>query len=132
MCAQEKNMERKAVITGMGMVTPLGIGKEENWKNLISGKSGIGPISRFDPKDLSIDIAGEVKDFKASKLIKDRKAVKLSFHSVHLAIVAAQLAMEDSGINVEEVTPSRFGCFIGSGGGAMKMDPDSPIWSNRC
>jgi 3-oxoacyl-(acyl-carrier-protein) synthase len=126
MCAQEKNMERKAVITGMGMVTPLGIGKEENWKNLISGKSGIGPISRFDPRDLSIDIAGEVKDFKASKLIKYRKAVKLSFHSVHLAVVAAQLAMEDSGIKVEEGDPSRFGCFIGSGGGGYEDGPGFP------
>ena len=119
-------MERRAVITGVGMVTPLGIGKEENWKNLISGKSGIGTISRFNTKDLSVSIAGEVKNFKASQFIKDRKAIKLSFHSVHLAIAAAQLAVDDSGIKSEEMNPARFGCFIGSGGGGYEDGPGFP------
>ncbi|MBW1824320.1 MAG: beta-ketoacyl-[acyl-carrier-protein] synthase II, partial [Deltaproteobacteria bacterium] len=71
-------MERRAVITGLGMVTPLGIGKDENWQNLISGKAGIETITSFEPKDFPITIAGEVKNFKASHFIKDRKAVKLS------------------------------------------------------
>ncbi len=118
-----KNMERRAVITGLGMVTPLGIGKDENWQNLISGKAGIETITSFEPKDFPITIAGEVKNFKASHFIKDRKAVKLSFHSVHLAIVAAQLAMEDAGVKSEEVNPARFGCFIGSGGGGYEDGP---------
>lgn len=119
-------MKRRAVITGLGMVTPLGIGKEENWKKIISGKSGIGEISRFDTKDLSVNIAGEAKDFKASSFIKDRKAIKLSFRSVHLAIAAAKLAVDDAGIKVEEVDPTRFGCFIGSGGGGYEDGPGFP------
>lgn len=119
-------MERRVVITGLGMITPLGIGKEENWKNLISGKSGIETISSFDTKNLSVTLAGEVKNFKASHFIKDRKAVKLSFHSVHLAIVAAQLAVEDAGVKSEELNPVRFGCFIGSGGGGYEDGPGFP------
>jgi 3-oxoacyl-(acyl-carrier-protein) synthase len=119
-------VERRAVITGLGMVTPLGIGKEENWSNLISGKSGIGKISRFDTKDLSVNTAGEVKDFKASHFVKDRRAIKLSFHSVHLAIAAAQLAVDDAGLKVGDVNPTRFGCFIGSGGGGYEDGPGFP------
>ena len=136
---ERKDVERKAVITGLGMITPLGIGKEENWQNLVSGKSGIEAISRFDPKDLSVAVAGEVKNFKARQFIKDRKALKLSLHSVHLAIVAAQLAVDDAKLKVEEVEPTRFGCFIGSGGGGFEdgpgfpdlMDPLQKAWSEE-
>ena len=116
-------MERRAVITGLGMVSPLGIGKEENLQNLIQGKSGIEQIENFNAEELPITIGGGVKNFKANHFIKDRKAIKLSFHSVHLAIAAAQLAMEDARVNVEEVNPSRFGCFIGSGGGGYDDGP---------
>lgn len=119
-------MEKRAVITGLGMITPLGIGKEENWKNLIAGKSGIGEISRFDTKDLSVSIGGEAKNFRARDFIKDRKAIKLSFHSVHLAVAAAKLAMDDAGVKIEEANPARFGCFIGSGGGGYEDGPGFP------
>jgi len=119
-------MKRRAVITGLGMVTPLGMGKEENWGNLISGKSGIAKISRLSTEELFVTIGGEVKDFKANLFIKDRKAIKLSFRSVHLAIAAAQLAVDDAGVKVEEVNPARFGCFIGSGGGGYEDGPGFP------
>ncbi|KPJ56811.1 MAG: hypothetical protein AMJ42_04935 [Deltaproteobacteria bacterium DG_8] len=119
-------MKRRAVITGLGMVTPLGIGKEETWRNLIAGKSGIEKISRLSPEEVSVTIGGEVKDFKANHFIKDRKALKLSFHSVHLAIAAAKLAVDDAEVKVEEINPTRFGCFIGSGGGGYEDGPGFP------
>lgn len=119
-------MRRRAVVTGLGMVTPLGIGKEETWRNLIAGKSGIEKISRLSTEEVSINIGGEVKDFKANRFIKNRKALKLSFHSVHLAIAAAKLAVDDAGLKVEDVNPARFGCFIGSGGGGYEDGPGFP------
>ena len=119
-------MERRAVITGVGIVSPLGIGKEENWKKLIAGQSGIKTLTRFDSADLHVTIAGEVTDFKAKDFIKDRKAVKLTQPMVHLAIAAAQLAVQDAGVKTEEVDPARYGAFIGSGGGGSKRDPVSP------
>ena len=116
-------MERRAVITGLGMVTPLGIGKEENWQNLVAGKSGIVQIDSLKAKEISVAIGGMIKNFKAKDFIKDRKALKLSFRNVHLAIAAAQLAVEDAGIKNGEVDPARFGCFIGSGGGGYDDGP---------
>lgn len=116
-------MERRAVITGLGMVTPLGIGKEENWRNLVSGQSGIVQMDSLRAKETSVAIGGAIENFKASDFIKDRKAIKLSFRNVHLAIAAAQLAVEDAGIKNGDINPSRFGCFIGSGGGGYDDGP---------
>ena len=119
-------MDRRAVITGLGIVSPLGIGKEANWKNLIEGTSGIKSISRFDTKEVEVSIAGEITDFKARDFIKDRKAIKLSQPMVHLAIAAAQLSVQDAGVETEDVDPSRFGAFIGSGGGGFEEGPGFP------
>lgn len=119
-------MERRAVITGIGIVSPLGIGKEENWKKLIAGQSGIGHLTRFDIADVQVTIAGEITGFKAGDFIKDRKAVKLSQPMVHLAIAAAQLAVEDAGVKTGEVEPDRYGAFIGSGGGGFEEGPGFP------
>jgi len=119
-------MERRAVITGVGVVSPLGIGKEENWKKLTAGQSGITKLSRFDTTNLHVTIAGEATDFKAKDFIKDRKAIKLTQPMVHLAIAAAQLAVEDAGVTTGEVDPARFGAFIGSGGGGFEEGPGFP------
>ncbi len=119
-------MERRAVITGIGIISPLGVGKEENWKRLCAGESGIGPLSRFKPEEIGVYTAGEVKNFKASDFIKDRKAIKLTFPMVHLAVGAAQLAVDDSGIKTETLEPSRFGGFIGSGGGGFEEGAGFP------
>ena len=119
-------MDRRAVITGLGMVTPLGIGQEENWKQLTAGTSGVKELTRFETKELNVTIAGEITDFKARDFIKDRKAVKLSQPMVHLAIAASQLAVQDSGVNTEDVNPARFGAFIGSGGGGFEEGPGFP------
>jgi 3-oxoacyl-[acyl-carrier-protein] synthase II len=119
-------MRRRAVITGVGLVTPLGIGKKENWNNLTAGTSGIKELTRFDPKELQIHIAGEVTNFNPRQFIKDKKAIKLSLPLVHLAIAASQLAVDDAGLNTKEVDPARFGAFIGSGGGGYEEGPGFP------
>ena len=119
-------MDRRAVITGLGMVTPLGIGKEENWKQLTAGASGIKELTRFETKELNVTIAGEITDFKARDFIKDRKAIKLSQPMVHLAIAASQLAVQDAGVETENLDPARFGAFIGSGGGGFEEGPGFP------
>ncbi len=119
-------MERQAVITGLGIITPLGIGKEENWKRLCAGESGIGPLTRFNPEEIVVYTAGEVKNVKAGDFIKDRKAIKLTFPMVHLAVGAAQLAVDDAGIDTKTLEPSRFGAFIGSGGGGFEEGAGFP------
>lgn len=116
-------MEKRAVITGIGAVTPIGIGKDENWANLLHQKSGIALFSRIDPEHLPVRIGAEVKNFNPREFIKDRKTIRLTFHNVHLAIAAAKLAMEDSGLETEKEDPARFGAIVGSGGGGFDDGP---------
>lgn len=116
-------MEKRAVITGMGAVTPIGLGKDENWENLLNQQSGIGPFSRIDPEHLPVGVGAEVKNFNPRDFIKDRKTIRLTFHNVHLAIAAAKLAVEDAGLETEKVDPARFGAIIGSGGGGFDDGP---------
>jgi 3-oxoacyl-(acyl-carrier-protein) synthase len=116
-------MKRRAVITGLGVVSPLGIGKDENWQQLIAGRSGISRLSRLNTTHLPVQVGAEVKNFNAKKFINDRKALKLSFFSVHLALAAAKLAVDDAGIEVDTIDPTRFGAMIGSGGGGFDDGP---------
>jgi 3-oxoacyl-[acyl-carrier-protein] synthase II len=116
-------MEKKAVITGMGVVSPAGIGKEENWESLLQGKSGIDRFSRLNPDHLPVCVGAEVKNFNPKKFIKDRKAVRRSFFNVHLALAAAELAVKDSGLDIEKVDSTRFGAIVGSGGGGFDDGP---------
>ena len=116
-------MERRAVITGMGAVTPVGIGARESWESLIAGRSGIGPFTLLDPGHLPVKIAAEVKGFNAKQFIADRKAIKLTFRSVHLALAAAKLAFEDSGLEKGQVPSDRLGGIIGSCGSGSDDGP---------
>ena len=79
-------MEKGAVVTGMGVVSPAGIGKDENWESLLQGKSGIDRFSRLNPSHIPVSVGAEVKNFDPKKFIKDRKAIRLSFLNVHLAL----------------------------------------------
>lgn len=116
-------MEKRAVITGMGVVSPIGIGKLENWENLLQGRTGIGPFSKMNPAHLPVSTCAEVKNFNPQKFIKDRKTIRLTFFNVHLALAAAQLAVEDSGLDTGTTDPARFGAIIGSGGGGFDDGP---------
>jgi 3-oxoacyl-[acyl-carrier-protein] synthase II len=111
-------MRRRVVVTGIGLVTPLGIGREETWSALVAGKSGIGPITQFDTTDFATKFAGEVRDFDPTRWIDKREAKSLD-RFLHFAIVASQMAMDDSGLNITDDNAERVGAYIGAGLGGV-------------
>lgn len=113
---------KRVVITGLGPVTPIGLGKEAFAQAQRAGKSGITPISHFDPTDTSSKIAGEVND-SLDEYLDPRAARKLDRY-VQLALVAADLAVQDSGIDKEKLRSERVGTVVGSGIGGVKTFED--------
>ncbi|MGB2715181.1 MAG: beta-ketoacyl-ACP synthase II [Vicinamibacterales bacterium] len=111
-------MTRRVVVTGVGLVSPLGIGTEANWEALCAGRSGIGPITHFDASQFSARIAGEVKAFDPLQFI-ERKDVKKMDVFIQLAIAASQFAMDDARFEVSGELASRVGVFIASGIGGF-------------
>lgn len=109
---------KRVVITGLGPVTPIGVGKEAYAAAQRAGKSGIAPITQFDPKDTASKIAGQVNDSLDPWL--DPKDARRMDRYVQLAVVAAQLAVDDSGLSPEELAGERTGTLVGSGIGGMK------------
>ena len=116
-------MRRRVVVTGVGLVSPLGVGTAQNWEALLAGKSGIGPITRFDAAEYPSRIAGEVKGFNPLDYI-DKKDVKKSDTFIHYALAAAKFAVEDSGLTTDRIDESeadRVGVIIGSGIGGLPL-----------
>jgi 3-oxoacyl-[acyl-carrier-protein] synthase II len=111
-------LSRRVVVTGVGLVSPLGIGTKANWEALSAGRSGIGPITRFDATQFSARIAGEVKNFDPLQFV-DKKDVKKMDVFIQLAIAAAQFAVEDAGLQVTPDIATRVGVFIASGIGGF-------------
>lgn len=111
---------RKVVITGMGLVTPLGNNLETTWSELVAGKSGIGEITYFDTSEYNCHVAGQVRDFDASKYM-EKKEIKRVDQFVHFALAAAQEAMEDSGLDIEGSDPDEVGVLVGAGLGGLPM-----------
>ncbi|HEY7042025.1 MAG TPA: beta-ketoacyl-ACP synthase II [Methylomirabilota bacterium] len=109
---------RRVVVTGVGAVTPVGNTAEEFWAALLQGKSGIGPITRFDAGPLPTQIAGEVKGFDPLRYIDKKDDRKLD-PFLKYAIACAVMAVEDAGLNVERVDRTRFGVLVGSGIGGI-------------
>ena len=109
---------RRVVITGVGAVTPVGNTAEEFWAALIQGKSGIGPITRFDASPLPTKIAGELKGFDPLRYM-DKKDDRKFDPFLKYAIACAAMAVEDAGLNVERVDRTRFGVLVGSGIGGI-------------
>ena len=114
----ERSAARRVVITGVGLVTPLGIGIRKNWDVLLRAESGIGPITRFDASRYSTRIAGEVKDFDPLAFIDKREARRMD-RFIQFALAAAELAVEDAGIDPALLQGDRTGVFIGSGIGGL-------------
>jgi len=110
--------KRRVVITGLGLITPLGIGVESSWKAFIEGRSGIGRITTFDASDLPVQIAGEVKGFNPGDYI-EQKDIKKMDRFIHFALAASTMAIEDSGIKMTEENAERVGVIIGSGIGGL-------------
>jgi 3-oxoacyl-[acyl-carrier-protein] synthase II len=113
-------VRRRVVVTGVGLVSPLGVGTEVNWQALLAGKSGIGPITRFDATDYPSRIAGEVHGFDPQNYV-EKKEVKKSDLFIHFALAASTFAMEDSGLVVSEANADRVGVIIGSGIGGLPL-----------
>ena len=112
-------MTHRVVVTGLGLVTPLGIGVEDTWSGLCAGRSGIGPITRFDTTGFPVTIAGEVKGFDPARYV-DKKDVKKMDTFIHYACAAGQMALADAGLRVEPANAERIGVYIGSGIGGLR------------
>jgi len=113
-------LSRRVVVTGVGLLTPLGIGTEESWQALLAAKSGIGRITQFDASAFSCQIAGEVKGFDPQQYI-ERKEVKKMGRFIQFAIAASECAMAASGMKVTAEDAERVGVYIGSGIGGFEV-----------
>jgi 3-oxoacyl-[acyl-carrier-protein] synthase II len=111
---------RRVVITGIGMISPLGIGNDATWQGLIEGKSGIGRITKFDASAYPCQIAGEVRGFDPEKWI-EKKEVKKSDTFIHYAVAAAQMAADDAKLDTSKEDSDRVGVVIGSGIGGLPL-----------
>ena len=112
-------MSRRVVVTGLGMVSPLGIGVKANWDGVCEGKSGIGQITRFDvPDDFPVRIAGEVQGFKPEDYL-DHKEIKKMDTFIHYSVACSQMAMEDSGFKITDENAERVGVLVGVGLGGL-------------
>jgi 3-oxoacyl-[acyl-carrier-protein] synthase II len=109
---------RRIVVTGLGLVTPLGTGVDKTWTALCAGESGIGRITRFDPTGYDAQIAGEVKDFDPARFI-EKKEIKKMDTFIHYAVGAAQMAVDDAGLKVTPDEAPKVGVYIGSGIGGL-------------
>lgn len=110
--------KRRVVVTGLGVVSPVGIGVQPAWSNLIAGKSGITRITKFDPSNFSSQIAGEVKDFDVSQYLPAKEARRMDTF-IQYGLAAAIEAVKDSGIEATEENAERIGVSIGSGIGGL-------------
>ena len=112
------NSQRRAVVTGVGTITPIGISVKDFWENSLAGKSGGGPITSFDPAQYDTKIACEVKGFDPLNYM-DRKAVQRLDLFAQYAVAVAEMAVKDSGLDLEKEDRERIGVIFGSGIGGM-------------
>jgi len=113
-------MKRRVAVTGMGIISPLGIGIDENWAALCNGKSGIAPITKFDTSSFPIQIAGEVRGFDPQQYISHKEVKKMDIF-IHYAVAASQLALKDSGFEITEKNAERVGVQVGVGLGGLPV-----------
>lgn len=109
----------RVAITGIGLVTPLGCDREEIWKALLAGRSGVRPIKSFDTKGFDTTIGAECVDFQPGRWIDEREAKRLDRFS-QFGIAAGTLAVQDSELNLEKIDRARSGCIVGSGIGGLR------------
>ncbi|GAQ26294.1 MULTISPECIES: beta-ketoacyl-ACP synthase II [Tepidanaerobacter] len=120
-------MNKRIVVTGMGVVSPVGIGINKFWNSLIGGKSGIDKITAFNAEDLPSKIAGEVRDFNPEDYI-DRKELKRLDRFTQFAVAATKMAFEDAQLDLSKIDPTRVGVILGSGiGGANTWEEQHTI-----
>ena len=110
--------KRRVVVTGLGMVTPLGIGITDTWNALCQGQSGIGSITRFDTTNFPVRIAGEVKGFDPAQYI-EKKEIKKMDTFIHFALAASQEAVDDANLTITPDNAERVGVYVGAGIGGL-------------
>jgi len=120
-------MKRKVVITGMGIISPLGIGTDANWEALEKGESGIAEITSFDASLLPLRAAGEVKGFSPQDYIANRKSIKLMSRCSQMAVAAAGMAVADAKIDLDNIEPSRVGIYMGLDMASGDLDEILPM-----
>ena len=111
-------MKRRVVVTGLGLVTPLGVGKDNVWTKILAGTSGIAPITRFDVSRHETKIAGEVKDFKPEEWVPHKEVKKMDLF-IHYSLAATKIALDDSGLVMENEERDRVGVIVGTGLGGL-------------
>ena len=111
-------MKRRVVVTGLGLVLPNGIGVDEAWRNTCDGKSGIGPITRFDTSQFQTKIAGEVKGFNPEDYVEKKEIRRMDLF-IQYAIAASKMAFDDAGLEINEAISDRTGVIIGTGLGGL-------------
>jgi len=111
-------LKRRVVVTGIGLVTPCGIGTDNVWNNILSGKSGIGPITRFNTDRFDTKFAGEVKDFNPEDYVQPKEVKKMDLF-IHYALAAAHIAVKDAGLDMGKEDPERVGVVVGTGLGGL-------------
>ncbi|UOD49588.1 beta-ketoacyl-ACP synthase II [Orrella daihaiensis] len=124
-------MKRRVVITGLGIVSPVGNDIATAWDNVVNGRSGIGRITRFDPSELNSHIAGEVKDFDVTTYLPAKEARQMDTF-IHYGIAAGVQAWKDSGLEISELNADRFGVIVGSGiGGLQRIEETQKEYLER-
>lgn len=116
--------KRRVVVTGLGIISPVGTGVAQAWQNIVAGQSGITRISRFDPAPFACQVAGEVKDFDVTQYLPAKDARRMDTF-IHYGLVAGMEAFKDSGLEVTEQNAERIGVCIGSGIGGLPMIEDT-------
>jgi len=111
---------RRIAITGIGLITPLGIGTVPTWSRVCAGESGIGPITRFDASEFTTTIAGEVRGFDGTQWIPKRNLRQMDLF-IQYAIAAADMAVKEAGLDQDKPDPERWGCYVGAGMGGLGM-----------
>jgi len=113
-------MKRRVVVTGLGIISPVGNNKEEFWSSIVNARGGIGPLTSFDCKDYDSRIAGEVKDFTPHPFIP-KKELRRMEKFVQFAVTAAKEAVDDSGLDISKEDPFNIGVLVGSGIGSLRI-----------
>jgi 3-oxoacyl-[acyl-carrier-protein] synthase II len=113
-------MSRRVVVTGIGLISPLGVGTDATWQGLVAGRSGVAPITRFDTSGYSSRIAAEVKGFNPDQWIEGKEQKKFDLF-VHYSVAATDMALAESGLEINEANADRVGVVVGSGIGGLPM-----------
>ena len=110
--------KRRVAVTGLGLVSPIGLNVDEAWRNALAGKSGIGPIDRFDTTDYSVTFAGQIRDFDPEQYM-NRKDARRRDEFIQFGIAAGVQAVEDAGLPSHPADAHRYGVAVGSGIGGL-------------